>query len=228
LDERDAGLCSLDASTGSGTVDVTGDMGSDSRSDRAHDGGGATEELDSDEGLKCDDALGRCGTYEVVLRPDVTLSDVASFAPRVAPLIPEPAGIGVAGMPVNIVASASAHTADGELFDLPVTVRFRPVSFHFDYGDGTTRDAASGGQTWSSLGVPQFTPTATSHVYRERGTYTARVTVSFAAEVDFGTGWTPVPGLLAVPAGATSLRILEARTALVERDCLEDPGGIGC
>lgn len=223
-----AGLCNLNVSTGDGRLEIRGE--DDLQGGRSsHDGGGnATEELDSDEGLICDDALGRCGTYEVVLRPDVTLSDVASFAPRVAPLIPEPAGIGVAGMPVNIVASASPHTADGELFDLPVTVRFRPVSFHFDYGDGTTRDAASGGQTWSSLGVPQFTPTATSHVYRERGTYTARVTVSFAAEVDFGTGWTPVPGLLAVPAGATSLRILEARTALVERDCLENPGGIGC
>ncbi len=229
LDEKDAGLCSLGASTGSGTVDITGSTGSrgGGSGDGSRGDSGGTEDADSD-GQQCDDVLGRCGVYEVVLRPDVTLTDVASFAPRVSPLIPEPAGVGVAGMPVNIVASAAPHTAEGEIFDLPVTVRFRPVAFHFDYGDGTTRDATTGGRTWSSLGVAQFTPTSTSHVYRERGTYTARVTVSFAAEVDFGTGWTPVPGLLAVPAGSTTLRILEARTALVERDCVQDPGGIGC
>jgi hypothetical protein len=129
---------------------------------------------------------------------------------------------------VNVVAAATTHTRTGELFDLPVTVRFRPVSFRFDYGDGTTTDTATGGSTWERLGVAPFTPTDTSHVFARRGTYTVQAAVHFAADVDFGNGWERVPGLLALPAGSVDIRILEAHTALVERTCLQDPHGVGC
>jgi len=183
---------------------------------------------DVGDGIRCDDALGRCGHYEVVSRPEPTLEEVVSFAPSLAPLTAEPAGIGIAGLPVNLVARASTHTQRGELFDLPVTVRFRPVSFRFDYGDGTSRALDTGGRTWSSLDAPQFTPTATSHIYTERGTYTVRASVSFRADVDFGNGWEHVPGTLALPTGDAQIEILAAHTALVERTCGEDPRGIGC
>jgi len=162
------------------------------------------------------------------MRQEATLTDVASFAPRLAPPVPEPDGVGIAGLPVNVVASARTHTHTGELFDLPVTVRFRPVSFTFDYGDGTRRELPTGGATWQQLGLTQFDPTDTSHAYRERGEYVISTVVHFAADVDFGTGSIPVEGLLAVPAGATTVEVLEARTALVERTCHEDPDGIGC
>lgn len=228
LDEQDAGLCSARVDTSGGTVDISAQRERGGGGDGTRNESSRRADDANDDALECNDPLGRCGEYEVVMRPDVTLSDVASFAPSVSPLVPEPSGVGVAGLPVNIVASASAHTAEGEIFDLPVTVRFRPVSFSFDYGDGTTRETTTGGRTWSALGLAQFTPTDTSHVYTQRGTYTARVTVRFAADVDFGTGWTPVVGLLAVPAGATTIQVFEARTALVERHCIEDPAGIGC
>jgi hypothetical protein len=188
------------------------------------DGGRA----DADESLVCTDPLGRCGEYEVVMRDEPTLSDVASFAPRLAPLVPEPGGFGIAGLPVNVVAAATTHTQTGELFDLPVTVRFRPVSYRFDYGDGATTDSSTGGLTWDELGAAPFTPTATSHIYQRRGTYTLRAAVHFAADVDFGAGWERVPGLLALPAGTADIRILQAHTALVERTCLDDPSGTGC
>ncbi|WEK14187.1 MAG: hypothetical protein P0Y48_02955 [Candidatus Microbacterium phytovorans] len=162
------------------------------------------------------------------MREEPTLSDVASFAPTLTSLSPEPDGIGIAGLPLNVVAHAEAHTRTGELFDLPVTVRFRPVSFAFDYGDGTARESTTGGATWQQLGVAQFTATGTSHAYRQRGTYTITAVVHFAADVDFGNGWQRVPGLLGIPAGSTTVEILEARTALVERTCAEDPSGIGC
>lgn len=196
------------------------------------DGGGASDsgdgQGDAGDGIHCDDPLGRCGYYEVVVRPEPTLTDVASFAPWLEPVKPEPEGIGILGMPVNLVAAATSHTRTGELFDLPVTVRFRPVSFHFDYGDGATRVVPTGGRTWQQLGAPQFTPTETSHVYTRRGTYTARATVSFEAHVDFGHGWERVSGLLSVPAGSSQVEVLEAHTGLVERTCREDPRGVGC
>ncbi|WP_231902637.1 hypothetical protein [Microbacterium sp. TNHR37B] len=161
-------------------------------------------------------------------RPEPTLSDVASFAPEVAPLVPEPAGVGVAGMPVNVVAAAAEHIREGELFDLPVRVRFQPQTFLFDYGDGATRQSPTGGRTWNQLGAAQLTPTATSHVYEHRGTYTARVTIRFRADVDFGNGWTRVPGLLDIPAHTTRITILEAHTALVQHTCHETPHAPGC
>ncbi len=60
----------------------------------------------------CTDALGRCNRYEVVLlRP--TLEDVASFAPTSHPLVDEPDGVGIVGMPVNFVVDADTHTDAG-------------------------------------------------------------------------------------------------------------------
>ncbi|WP_223848942.1 MULTISPECIES: hypothetical protein [Microbacterium] len=153
---------------------------------------------------------------------------MASFAPASTPLVDEPDGVGIVGMPVNFVVSAGAHEQTGVLFDLPVTVRFTPTSYVFVYGDGTVRETVTGGRTWAQLGRAQFSATDTSHAYSTRGTYTATATVRYAAQVDFGGGWTDVPGLLEIPAGATTLQIVEVRTALVERTCGENPTGPGC
>lgn len=217
-----------DSSIGATSVDVSAEGRRTGPGFGESDETGHEDSSDESETEECTNALNRCGTYEVVMRQEATLNDVASFAPRLAPPVPEPDGVGIAGLPVNVVASARTHTRTGELFDLPVTVRFRPVSFTFDYGDGTRRELPTGGATWQQLGLTQFDPTDTSHAYRERGEYVISTVVHFAADVDFGTGWIPVEGLLAVPAGATTVEVLEARTALVERTCHEDPDGIGC
>ena len=157
-----------------------------------------------------------------------TLTDVASFAPASVPVADEPDGIGVVGMPMNFVVGTETHESTGTLFGLPVTVRFTPASVLFTYGDGGTRTAPSGGRTWAQLGLAQFSPTPTSHAYAERGTYTASAVVRYSATVDFGNGWITVPGLLEIPTPATTVSIVEVRTALVDRTCLEDPLGPGC
>lgn len=178
---------------------------------------------------ECTDALGRCDIlYEVELIRDVTLSDLASFAPDAPPLTGQPAGVAIVGMPANFVVDADAHTVTGELFDLPVSVRFTPVSYLFVHGDGSAREAPTGGQTWEELGQAQFSATATSHAYGSRGTFTARAAVRYAAAVDFGNGWAPVPGVLELSTGGYTVDVLEVRTALVDRTCIEDPGGPGC
>ena len=160
--------------------------------------------------------------------PAITLTDIAQFAPGPAATVGEPDNLGVAGMPTNFVATASVHTQTGTLFDFPLTVRFTPVGYDFDYGDGTASSSATGGQTWASLGQAQFTPTSTSHIYRERGTYDARVTVQYTAEVDLGTGWFPVAGQLTIAGLTQQIRIFEAHTALVARTCAEQPAAPGC
>ena len=175
--------------------------------------------------------LNRCNDWTVVTdaAPDVTLADLASFRPAQPTLAGEPAGFGVVGMPTNLLASASEERIPGSVLGWDVTVRFVPVANVFDTGDGTTTRAATGGSPWTSLGQGQFTPTATSHVYRERGTYGVSVTVEYAASVDFGSGiWRPVPGVVRAQAAGYDVRVVEVRTALVDRTCDEDPTGPGC
>lgn len=160
--------------------------------------------------------------------PAVTITDLASFSPATATATGEPSNLGVAGLPMNFVASASAHVRTGTLFGAPISVRFTPVGFDFRYGDGSTANLSTGGSTWTALGQAQFTPTATSHVYRDRGTYDADVTVRYTAEIDVGTGWMPIDGELSVPGPTQQIRIYEAHTALVEYTCSERPTATGC
>jgi hypothetical protein len=160
--------------------------------------------------------------------PAVTITDLASFSPETAMATGEPSNLGVAGLPVNFVAAASVHVRTGTLFGAPISVRFTPVGFDFRYGDGATANLATGGSSWTALGQAQFTPTATSHVYRDRGTYDADVTVRYTAEIDLGAGWMPVDGELSVPGPVQQIRIYEAHTALVEYTCAERPTAKGC
>lgn len=187
------------------------------------------------------DPLGRCDVAAQHLQlcrpspqassvgtPSITLTDLAQFAPEPVVTVGEPDNLGVAGMPTNFVAAASVHTRTGALFGLPLTVRFTPVGFDFRYGDGDAASSATGGQTWAALGQASFTPTATSHTYRERGTYEAGVTVRYTAEVDLGVGWFPVAGQLTIDGPTQQIRIFEAHTALVARTCAEQPAAPGC
>lgn len=157
-----------------------------------------------------------------------TIDDVAQFAPSAPQVVGEPDGFGVVGMPTNFVVAATEHTVDGEIFDVPVTVRFTPVSFVFDYGDGTTRETRTPGRSWQELDVPQFSATDTSHSYSAPGEYSAGVTIRYVAEADAGGGWFAVPGTLAIDAPSTLIRVVDVDTALVQRTCDEDPSGPGC
>lgn len=160
--------------------------------------------------------------------PAITISDVASFAPAPPTTLVEPSNLGVAGRPANFVATASAHTREGSVLGTPVTVRFTPAGYTFTYGDGTMATRPTGGASWTALGQAPFTPTATSHVYEQRGTYDTTVTVHYTADIDLGTGWIPLDGSLPVTSPAQPVRIYEAHTALVHHTCIEDPGAPGC
>lgn len=160
--------------------------------------------------------------------PVITITDLAQFSPDPVTATGEPDNVGVIGMPTNFVAAASAQTRSGALFGAPLTVRFTPVGYEFTHGDGTAATTSSGGQTWSALGQAAFTPTATSHTYRQRGTYRAHVTVHYTAEVDLGGGWFPVAGQLTIEGPSQEIRVFEANTALVAFTCEQRPSAPGC
>lgn len=165
---------------------------------------------------------------EITAIPAITITDLARFAPAGTPLSGEPENLGVVGLPTNFVAAASTQTQSGELFDFPIQVRFTPATYTFHYGDGSTDSGSDGGASWDALGQAQFTPTGTSHTYSERGTYDARVDVSYTAEIDLGGGWFSVAGQLDTTGPTQQIRIFEAHTALVANTCAERPTARGC
>ena len=160
--------------------------------------------------------------------PGITITDLAQFAPTPRPLSTEPDAVGVAGLPVNFTASAARHVQSGTLLGTALTVRFTPVAYDYDYGDGSSRTLTTPGRTWADLGQEPFTPTPTSHTYAAAGTYTVRLSIRYAAEIDTGTGWTPVAGTLTSAPPPLILTIHTARTALVAHTCTERPTAPGC
>ncbi|WP_306231900.1 hypothetical protein [Agrococcus beijingensis] len=157
----------------------------------------------------------------------ITISDLAAFRPIVGELVVEPDGWGVIGTPTNFYATAETHTMDGELFDVPIQVRWTPTSYVFDYGDGTVEETEASGTAWS--GADQsWTETATSHAYASRDDVNASVTVVFTAEVNAGAGWFAVPGTLPVQAPAVAVKVFEVDTVLTNGDCAANPAAAGC
>jgi hypothetical protein len=161
--------------------------------------------------------------------PAVTLSDIASFRPTVGTDHMEPNGWTVVGLSTNFYSDAGSHVVDGTLLGTPASVRFTPRTWTWTFGDGAELTASTPGASWAALGVPEFEPTATSHVYAAAATATIQLTVGFGAEYRVaGGGWTPIAGTLPVPAPPMTMTASGAKTVLVARDCAANPTGPGC
>ncbi|MBO9624829.1 MAG: hypothetical protein J7484_00480 [Microbacterium sp.] len=160
--------------------------------------------------------------------PGITIADLAQFAPAPTVIAAEPDGAGVARLPVNFTTAAETHTQTGTLLGAPITVRFSPVAYDFDFGDATSATLTHSGRTWTELGQRSLTPTPSSHSYAASGTYTVHLGIRYAAEIDDGAGWTRVPGLLTVESPPLDITVYEAHTALVAQTCTERPSAPGC
>lgn len=161
--------------------------------------------------------------------PPVTLRDLASFRPIAGSQHMEPDGWMVVGLDANFYLDSGQHLVVGTLLGRPATVRFTPVAFTWDYGDGTLVTRTTGGSTWAALGIREFDPTPTSHVYRSPGTYTVRLSVGYAAEFQVaGSAFFPVAGRLTVPVNDLVVTVGGATTVLVAEDCGARPDGPGC
>ena len=156
----------------------------------------------------------------VVYRVPITLSDLAQFSPQGSSLASQPSGWSLVGMPVNFIAPSVQHTVSGSLLGRAAEVRFTPRGYAWGFGDGSTRITSTGGSSWQSLGVAEFTPTATSHSYSRVGTYTVQVTTRYSAEYRYAGGaWTGVSGEINGPGSQISIRVLAADTVLTTGSC---------
>ena len=158
----------------------------------------------------------------------VTITDLARFVPSAATVAGEPGNVAVVGLPANFLSSAKTETLPGTVLGRPLTIRFTPVNYAFDYGDGHRRDTTGPGTAWDANGQTQFTPTNTSHVYEEAGRYTVSVAVTYSADIDLGSGWIPIRGTLNGPPASQEIRVVKAHTALVLGTCHERPSAPGC
>jgi hypothetical protein len=242
--QRLAGICTSGSSDGTG-VDVRGTTTRGGTDGSASSGGGGSAGpgralTDAELAALLDEVCfgnGVCGIRDsVVLNPRipaqppadpapgaesapvVTISDLARFLPATAALHAEPDGWAVVGVPANFWADADAATVSGELLDQPAQVRFTPQAYRFDYGDGSSRTAATAGSSWAALGQEELTETPTSHVYRSRGSVRAQVTVVYSAQYRFAGGpWIDVAGAVSGTTPPQRVLVVVERTALTTR-----------
>ena len=124
-------------------------------------------------------------------------SELESFRPDRPGLRVEPDGWSVPRLPTNMVALAPRHRERGELLGWPVDVRFTPVAYHWDFGDGTRRTTRDPGATWVDRGAAQFSATSTSHRYRAPGRYRVSLRVDYRVEFRFdGESFADIDGTL--------------------------------
>lgn len=159
----------------------------------------------------------------------VTLSDIAHFRPDPRYQRMEPDGWVVVGLPANIYSIVDTHIVPGELLGQSADVRFTPVAWTWDYGDGTSATLPTKGATWAAHGLREFDATPTSHIYRQSGSYTIRLSVVYRAEYRIAGGpFVPIAGTLTLPANDLHITASGAKTVLVDRDCTIAPRGPGC
>ncbi len=186
-----------------------------------------------DPAATTDKCLGRVivedGQCAAAIPGALSLADVAAFRPQVGANLMQPNGWTVVGLDTNFYSTGGVRVVPGSLLGGPAEVRFTPVAFTWAYGDGASRRANTAGGAWASLGIREFDPTATSHVYRTKGTYTITLTIDYAVEYRLGSGaWIPIPGALRLDSNPLTVWAGSAKTVLVNEDCLTDPSGPGC
>jgi hypothetical protein len=161
--------------------------------------------------------------------PVVTIRDVAHLVPAQGNAGMEPSGWTVIGLPTNFFADVSPNVVSTTLLGTTADVRFTPVSFVWDHGDGSTLTSSIGGATWADLRVPEFSTTATSHVYKAPGDYTVTLTVLYSAEYRIGGGdWRALAGTVPSTAPPITATAKQAKTVLVPGECALRTVSPGC
>ncbi|GAA2035567.1 hypothetical protein GCM10009819_20060 [Agromyces tropicus] len=161
--------------------------------------------------------------------PTVTLRDIASFRPTAPAGAMEPEGWAVVGLPANFIGAASVETRSGTLLGRPAEVRFHPVGYRWTHSDGTVVATSDPGAPWGDLGLAEFSPTPTSHVFGTSGVHPVEPSVVYAAEYRFdGSAWRWIDGTLTIAAPGVTVLVGEFDTVLVTGDCTVAPRGPGC
>ncbi|TDW90656.1 PKD domain-containing protein [Kribbella pratensis] len=105
---------------------------------------------------------------------------------------------------------SKVSTATVTLLGFPVVVEATPISYTWNFGDG------SPALTTSTPGKP-YPSKEITHKYMKRGTVGLTLTTSYAARFNVaGTGWQYVAGTIPVTGPTTALQVREAIPVLVD------------
>ena len=149
--------------------------------------------------------------------PPSQASDLRNFSPGSPSIVLEPAGWSIPRVPTNMYALVGETREAGELLGWPIEVLFQPSQYVWNFGDGNTARLSIAGKSW---GGAQFSPTETSHVYSQPGTYQVSLTVGYVASYRFdGGAFRSIPGVVWRDAGSQMLAVLRVTSVLVERGC---------
>ncbi|WP_307842534.1 PKD domain-containing protein [Salinibacterium sp. NG253] len=231
--------CYTDASVGAGVIDVeeTREIdGSGYQSDYVAGSSANSVVTEPVVNLRCGEGvplgckvIGNPPPKATDATGPLSITDIAAFRPQPPSAGMQPNQWMIVGLDTNFYANASAHVVDGTLFGDTAQVRFTPIAYDWDYGDGTTASLGTPGKTWAKNKIAEFDPTPTSHVFEEPGNYTITLAVTYAAEYRVaGSSWQNVVGTLTIVAPPLTATAGHATTVLVDQDCIANPAGIGC
>jgi hypothetical protein len=148
--------------------------------------------------------------------PPRSVSELGQFIPERPGLTIQPGDWSMPRLHTNVIANARTHRQSGELAGWPIEVRFIPQRYHWSFGDGNQRTFGEPGRTWSALGLRQFDPTPTSHVYERPGNYQLSVRVEYRAEFRFvGESWQRLSGTVSSTSQTSRLQVLTVSPLLL-------------
>lgn len=141
----------------------------------------------------------------------LTASDFQSLPLTPSTIVHQPAGAWtLVNVETIVYTDPAPQTLTTTVLGLPITVEATPVSFAWDFGDG------SAPLVTTDAGAP-YPGHTVSHTYTGEGTVTISLTTSWAGRFRIdGTGaWRPVNGTATTTSVAAPLRVEATETSLV-------------
>lgn len=142
-------------------------------------------------------------------------------------VISQPQNFGLKNAHSNVYAQAQEQEFAFEFQDAQINLRAWPVSYEWNYGDGSTVVTTDSGGPVAGNGFD--TQTLTSHQYLDTGDYTVTLTTYFAGDYSVNGGpFQPVAGQASVASAPHVMSIWRTEGHNVSQNCFENPAGIGC
>lgn len=158
--------------------------------------------------------------------PAVTTSDFQVLPIKAPTLATDLDGFGLRGGVTNVYATDDVQTVTTTVLGQSVEVSAKPVSWRFDYGDGSAVNvsSSSGGplpeQVLADPAKVFETDTATSHRYQQTGTYSIGLVTEFRGEYRVGGGgWVSIPGSTTVASEPITMDIWRTTSLHVSGPC---------
>ncbi|TIC85926.1 hypothetical protein E8D34_12560 [Nocardioides sp. GY 10113] len=129
--------------------------------------------------------------------------------PEARLIIEPPDGRTLVNLPTNFYSPDQTLDRTVTLLGRRVDLRIRVATYHWDFGDGTTRETTSPGAPYPALTL--------THTYLRAARYRPRLDATYAADYRVDDGpWQPVDGTVTIAGTPTALRALEATPTLVD------------